>query len=109
VNILNLFYLGGAVVYLSIVSKNGKRVTQQIKDEVFENKEQSNRFWAWAWEAVSYAEAKARIEKLGFEVRENNDAPETISRFGIWRRVNPEKRKPELIEFEGMMLKIRVS
>ena len=114
-------------MFISIVSKNGKRVPQQKWDSyldvirgsagkniLFDNPEQSNRFWDWAWETIPYTEAKARVEKLGYEVWEGDaefgcEVPETICRFAIWRRVDKEIRKPEVIEFEGMKLGIRVS
>jgi len=96
-------------MFLTIVSKNGERITDKNENTIFESKEQHDRFWEWAWQVIPYGEAKKRVEKLGYEVREDNDAPETVSRFGIWRRVCHKKRKPEPIEFEGMMLKIRIS
>ena len=96
-------------MFLTIISKNDERITDKNGNTIFESKEQHDRFWEWAWQVIPYREAKKRVEKLGYEVREDNDVPETISRFGIWRRVNPEKRKPELIEFEEMMLKVRIS
>ena len=96
-------------MFLTIVSKNGVKITNENEDTIFKNREQQDRFWKWAWESIPYAEVKERIKHLGYGVRENNDVPEIIPRFCIWRRVIPEKRKPELIEFEGMKLKIRVS
>jgi len=81
------------------------------------NATQQERFREWAWEHIPYKEAKERVEKLGYEVWEgdgeyNIETPKNsdpICRFAIWRRVDPNKRKPELIEFEGMKLKVRIS
>ena len=112
-------------MFISIVSKNGERVTQKwqnwrdISDSpeikyIFDSQEQCNRFWAWAWEIVPYSEAKARVQKLGYEVWEGDgeygfELPTEITRFQIWRRVDTNTRKPELVEFEGIKLKIKVS
>lgn len=100
-------------MFISIVSKNGEPITKENK--LFENKKQHDRFWDWAWESISYIEAKLRVEKLGYTVWDGDkeefglEIPEKVSRFQIWRRVDSEIRKPEVIEFEGMTLKIKVS
>jgi len=95
-------------MFISVVSKNGMRVSEKNSDKVFKDKEQHDRFYEWAWQVIPYAEAKERVENLGYVIREDDEIPETISRFAIWRRVSPGIRKPELVEFEGMKLKIKV-
>jgi hypothetical protein len=101
-------------MFISIVSKNGERITKENENMIFEDKKQQDRFWDWAWETVPYEEAKSRVEKQGYEVWEGDaeygqEIPKVISRFAIWRRVDSDIRKPELIEFEGMKFKIRIS
>ena len=101
-------------MFISIVSKNGKRITKDNENSIFDNPEQQERFLEWAWEHIPYKEAKARVEKLGYEVWEGDDEfgielPEKVTRFQIWRRVDTNIRKPEIVEFEGMKLNIKVS
>jgi len=101
-------------MWISIISKNGEKITKQNEDTLFESKEQRDRFWAWALESIPYKEAKERVEKLGYEVWEGDgefgfEIPQKVTRFQIWRRVDIHKRKPELIEFDDMKLKIKIS
>jgi hypothetical protein len=101
-------------MFIFIVEKNGERVTKQNEDKIFNNNEQRERFWDWAWKAVPYNEAKQRVETLGYEVWEGDNGygieiPKKVSRFAIWRRVDPATRKPELIEFEGIKFKVKIS
>ena len=101
-------------MFLSIVSKNGERITKDNAETLFDSEAQRDRFWAWAWEIIPYKEAKTRVEKLAYEVWEGDDEygidiPTKVTRFQIWRRVDINTRKPELVEFDGMQLKIKVS
>jgi hypothetical protein len=97
---------------LTIISKNGKPI---LADErIFDTVEQATRFNYWAFDQIPYVEAKARVTALGYKVSDTElecgrSLPETITRFAIWRRVDPKKRKPEIVEFEGMTLEIRIS
>jgi len=109
-------------MFLTIVSKNGERITKEwlnwknalddpnIKT-VFDSAAQCKRFLDWAWESIPYTEAKARVEKLGYEVWEEDTSPlpEKVCRFAIWRRVDIKTRKPESVDFEGMKLAIKVT
>ena len=100
-------------MFLSIVSKNGKRVAKDAAwDSIFTSEEQYQRFWDWAWAEILFSEAKARVEALGYKIRSDqgsHTAPNTIQRFRIWRYVSPDVRKPEVVEFEDMKLEIKVS
>ena len=101
-------------MYLSIVSKNGERITKKNQDSIFNSKDQQKRFWDWVGEVIPYSEVKTRVEKLGYEVWEGDDEfdiehPQEVTRFQIWHRVDIHTRKPEVVEFEGMKLGIKVS
>ena len=101
-------------MFITIVEKNGEKITKKNQDTVFINGTQQERFIKWAWESIPYKEARKRVEKLGYKVWEDDTCgppkdTDPICRFAIWRRVDQNKRKPELIEFEGMRLRVKIT
>ena len=49
-------------MFLSIVSKNGERITKKNQDSIFNSKEQQRRFWDWAGEVIEFEGMKLAIK-----------------------------------------------